>query len=154
MPVRVIEGVAELATLVGQEVGTSDWLEVTQALIDAFAAVSNDHQWIHVDPERARAESPYGATIAHGFLTVSMISRLHAQAVQIRDGFTRGINYGFNRLRFPAAVPAGARIRIHSTLQACEVIDDGVQMTWAIVIEIEGQSRPALAAEWLTRLYR
>ena len=103
---------------------------------------------------RARAESPYGTTIAHGFLTMSLVSHLHAQAVRIEGDFARRINYGFNRVRFPAAVPAGARIRTHSTLQALDEIDGGVQLTWAVTVEIEGQSRPALVAEWLTRLYR
>ena len=126
---------------------------MTQSLIDAFADVTRDQQWIHVDSERARAESPYGTTIAHGFLTLSLLSHLHAQAVEIRGGFARRINYGFNRVRFPAAVPAGARIRARSTLQAFEEIAGGVQLTWAVVLEIEGQSRPALAAEWLVRFY-
>jgi acyl dehydratase len=154
MAARVIDDITDLKNLVGQEVGSSDWFEVTQALIVAFANVTNDHQWIHLDEERARAESPYGATIAHGFLTVSLVSHLHAQAVRINGGFARGINYGFNRVRFPAAVPAGARIRTHSTLLALDEIDGGVQLTWAVTVEIEGQSRPALVAEWLGRLYR
>jgi acyl dehydratase len=151
---RVIEDIRELHDLVGVEVGTSDWFEVDQALITAFAALTQDDQWIHVDGERARMESPYGTTIAHGFLTLSLLSRLQAQAVQIRGEFARRINYGFNRIRFPAAIVAGARIRLRSTLQALEEIEGGVQLTWAVIIEIEGQSRPALAAEWIGRLYR
>jgi acyl dehydratase len=151
---RVIEDIRELHELVGVEVGTSDWLEVDQALITAFAALTQDHQWIHVDGERARVESPYGATIAHGFLTLALLSRLQAQAVQIRGEFARRINYGFNRIRFPAAVVTGARIRLRSTLQALEEIEGGFQLTWAVIVEIEGQSRPALAAEWIGRLYR
>jgi acyl dehydratase len=153
MPGRVFEDVAELAGLLGHEVGTSDWLEVTQDLIAAFAEVTADRQWIHVDTERARVESPYGTTIAHGFLTLALLSRLHGQSVQIR-GFARGINYGFNRVRFPAAVPAGARIRSRSTLHALAEIAGGVQLTWHVTLEIEGQSRPALVAEWIVRLYR
>jgi acyl dehydratase len=154
MPGRVIETVAELKDLVGQTVGISDWFEVTQALIDAFAEVTGDRQWIHIDDARARVESPYGTTIAHGFLTLALLSRLHGQAVEIRGDFARRINYGFNRVRFPAAVPAGARIRSHSTLQAFEEIPGGMQLTWTLTVEIEGQTRPALAAEWLGRIYR
>src|SRR5690242_10166233 len=125
---RVIEDIRELHDLVGVEVGTSDWFEVDQALITAFAALTQDHQWIHVDGERARMESPYGTTIAHGFLTLALLSRLQAQAVQIRGEFARRINYGFNRIRFPAAVVAGARIRLRSTLQALEAIEGGFQL--------------------------
>jgi acyl dehydratase len=154
MPGRVIEDIGELNDLVGHEVGMSDWFEVDQAQIAAFAALTQDHQWIHVDGDRARVESPYGTTIAHGFLTLSLLSRLQAQAVQVQGEFARRINYGFNRIRFPAAVVAGARIRLRSTLKAFEEIDGGFQLTWAVVIEIEGQSRPALVAEWIGRLYR
>jgi acyl dehydratase len=154
MPGRVIDDMAELTALLGQEVGCSDWFEVTQSLIEAFAEVTRDHQWIHLDPERARAESPYGTTIAHGFLTMSLVSHLHAQAVRIECDFARRINYGFNRVRFPSAVPSGARIRTRSTLKAVDEIDGGKQVTWAVTVEIEGQTRPALVAEWLTRFYR
>jgi acyl dehydratase len=154
MPGRVIGDVQELNELVGREVGMSDWVEVDQALIDGFAALTQDHQWIHVDVDRAQAESPYGTTIAHGFLTLALLSRLQTQAVQIRGEFARRINYGFNRIRFPAAVPAGARIRLRSTLQALEEIEGGLQLIWAVIVEIEGQPRPAVAAEWISRLYR
>jgi acyl dehydratase len=154
MPPRVIEGIDALKELVGQEVGCSDWLEVTQDLIDAFAEVTHDRQWIHVDPVRARTESPNGTTIAHGFLTMGLLSRLHGQAVRVQGGFSRSINYGFNRVRFPAPVPAGARIRARSTLLAVDEVEGGVQVTWSVTIDIEGQPRPALAAEWLGRLYR
>jgi acyl dehydratase len=152
MPPRQIDDLAELSSLIGQEVGISDWLAVGQALIAAFAEVTGDRQWIHLDAERCRGESPYGTTIAHGFLTLSLLSQLHAQAVQV-GGFRRAINYGLNRVRFPAPVPAGARIRTHSTLQALEQIEGGVQLTWMITIEVEGQPRPALVAEWLIRHY-
>ena len=153
MSPRVIDGLESLRGLVGQEVGVSDWLEVLQAKIEAFADVTGDRQWIHVDAQRAQAESPYGTTIAHGFLTLSLVSQLHGRAVRI-SGFTRAINYGLNRLRFPAAVLSGARIRTHSTLEAVEEIDGGVQLTWAVTVEVEGQAKPALAAQWLVRLYR
>lgn len=154
MPQRVVEGLDELKGLVGKEVGVGDWFEVTQALINAFAEVTQDRQWIHIDPARAKAESPYGVTIAHGFLTLSLLTHLHHQAVEIRGGYSRGINYGLNRVRFTAAVPAGSRIRAHSTLHALEEIQGGVQVTWTISVEIEGQSKPALVAEWLTRMYQ
>jgi acyl dehydratase len=153
MPLRVIEGIPELRGLVGQEVGTSDWLVVTQAMIDAFAEVIGDRQWIHVDPRRAQTESPYGTTVAHGFLTLSLLSQLHAQAVQVRGGFKMGINYGLNRVRFPAPVRAGTRIRSHHTLQSVEEVPGGYQLTWMITVESEGQPKPALVAEWLTRLH-
>jgi len=153
MPPRIIENLDELRSLVGLEVGVSDWLEVTQPLIDRFAELSGDRQWIHVDPQRAKTESPYGTTIAHGFLTLSLVSQLHAQAVRVRGNHTRAINYGFNRLRFPAAVPAGSRIRLHSTLEAIDDVEGGVQLTWGLSVEVEGQPKPALDAQWLVRLY-
>jgi acyl dehydratase len=154
MSSRIINGLAELQGLVGQEVGVSDWLEVSQTLIDKFADATGDRQWIHVDPERAKRESPYGTTIAHGFLTLSLLSQLQFQAVQIRGDFSRTINYGLNRVRFTAAVPAGARIRLHSTLHAVEEIDGGAQCTWDLTIEIESPPKPALVAQWLGRMYR
>ena len=139
--------------LVGQEVGLSDWYLVSQSLIDAFAEVTHDHQWIHCDPGRAKAESPLGGPIAHGFLTLSLLTHLKMQAVRIEGAFKMSVNYGFNRVRFPAPVPAGARIRLRSALQSVEDISRGIQVTWAITIEVEGQSKPALVAEWLGRLY-
>jgi len=153
MPPRKIQGNSELHALLGQEVGVSDWLTVAQEMIDRFAATTDDRQWIHIDPERAQRESPYGTTIAHGFLTLSLISRLHHQAVEI-EGYRRVINYGLNRVRFPNAVRAGSRIQGRSTLQALAELDDGLQLTWLITVEVEGQPKPALVAEWLLRLFR
>ncbi len=153
MAARVVEGLAELRRLVSQEVGVSDWFVVSQAMIDAFADVTRDRQWIHLDAARARAESPYGTTIAHGFLTLALLTHLQHQAVDLRGDFHRTINYGLNRVRFPAPVPAGARIRARSTLQAVDDIDGGVQLTWLITVECEGCDKPALVAEWLGRLY-
>ncbi|MBL8798113.1 MAG: MaoC family dehydratase [Planctomycetia bacterium] len=153
MPPRRIQGISELQSLVGQEAGVSDWLTVTQAAIDCFAETTGDQQWIHVDPERAARESPYGGTIAHGFLTLALISQLHHQAVEVA-GFSRVINYGLNRVRFPSAVRAGARIRGRSTLQALNDFEGGVQLSWQITVEVEGQEKPALVAEWLLRLFR
>jgi acyl dehydratase len=154
MAARVINGLAELKELVGTEVGLGEWFTVDQALINSFADVTRDRQWIHLDTDRAKLESPYKTTIAHGFLTLSLMSHLHSQGVQVKGDFTRAINYGFNRVRFPAPVPAGSRIRIRSTLQDLEEIAGGVQITWNITVEIEGNPKPAVAAEWLARLYR
>jgi acyl dehydratase len=152
MSQRVID-VAELRGLVGSEVDVSDWFTVTQERIDAFAAVTEDRQWIHCDVERARAESPYGTTIAHGYLTLSLLPHLLSQAVRVRGPFSRVINYGLNRVRFPAAVPAGGRIRARCTLQAAEDIPGGVQVTWAVTVECEGQPKPVMVAESLARFY-
>jgi acyl dehydratase len=143
-----------LKPLVGQEIGVSAWLAITQSMIDAFADVTGDRQWIHCDPERARKESPYGTTIAHGFLTLSLLSQLHPQATQIEGGFQRIINYGLNRIRFPSAVTVGSRIRARNTLQKFEEIPDGYQLTWLLTVEREGQAKPALVAEWVLRYYR
>src|SRR5947207_10616895 len=146
MPQRVIDASA-LRGLVGQEVGVSDWFTVTQERINAFAAVTEDRQWIHCDPARAQAESPYGTTIAHGYLTLALLSHLLGQAVQVHGPFQRVINYGVNRVRFPAAVPAGARIRARCTLQAVDEIAGGVQVVWAVTMQCEGQPKPVMVAE-------
>src|SRR5438094_9573655 len=132
---RVIEGIAELKSLVGQSVGLGDWYTVTQAQIDAFAETTGDRQWIHVDTERARTESPFGTTIDHGFLTLSLLSQLHAQAVQVRGDFKMAINYGLNRVRYPSPVPAGSRVRAHSTLQSVEDVPGGIQVLWLVTME-------------------
>jgi acyl dehydratase len=154
MPRHVVEGIEELKTLIGQEVGVSDWFLVTRELIDAFADVCRDHQWIHVNAERAKNASPFGTTIAHGFLTLSLLTHLHTQAVQLHHDYQMALNYGFNRIRFTAPVPCGARIRSHSTLKSVADIPNGVQIAWDIKVEIEGQPKPALVAEWLGRLVR
>lgn len=154
MPVRVIDGLEELRSLVGSEVGQSDWFEVTQSLIDQFAEATRDRQWIHVDPERAKSESPFGRTIAHGFLTLSLLSQLAKQALEVRGDFKMGINYGLNRVRFPAPVPSGSRIRGRFTLQSLEEISGALQLTWAATVEVEGASKPSLVAEWVVRYYR
>ena len=151
MPQRVIEGIAELRSLVGQELGISDWYTITQARIDTFAATTEDRQWIHIDNERARAESPFGTTIAHGFLTLSLLSHLHGEAVQIRGDFKMAINYGLNRVRFPCPVAAGSRIRTRSTLQSIEDVTGGIQVVWLITVDIDGNTKPAMVAEWILR---
>jgi acyl dehydratase len=153
MPPRTIQGIEELKTLVGQEVGVSDWFTVTQPLIDAFAETTGDHQWIHCDPERAKKESPFRTTIAHGFLTLSLLTQLHRGAVSLQGTYKMGINYGLNRVRFTAPVLVDSRIRARSTLQSFEEVRGGAQVTWEITIEIDGSPRPALVAEWLGRMY-
>ncbi len=143
----------ELRTHVGKEVGISAWREVTQSQIDQFAEITGDDQWIHVDPERAKRESPYGTTIAHGFLTVALLSQLINEAIEIEGDFKLRVNYGFNRLRFTGAVPSGSRIRGRFTLQSIKDVDGGVELTWLSTVEVEGRDKPALVAEWLGRTY-
>jgi acyl dehydratase len=145
-------GIGELKTHVGREVGVSDWLEVTQDRITQFAEATEDRQWIHVDPARAAAESPYQATIAHGFLTLSLVSVMLRKAVTIA-GVRMAINYGLNRVRFVAPVVAGSRVRGHFVLALVDERDDSVQATWTITIEREGEEKPACVAEWLVRYY-
>jgi len=141
-----------LAAHVGQEIAVGDWLEVTQSRIAQFAEATDDRQWIHLDPTRAAAESPYGGTIAHGLLTLSLIVPFVERAVAI-DGVRLTVNYGFNRVRFPSAVPAGARLRPRVTVGAVDHVSGGVQVTWHVTIEREGGDKPACVAEWVARLY-
>lgn len=152
MAVRVIDGLEELKALVGQKIGTSDWVEITQEQIDAFADVTGDHQWVHVDQQRARTESPYGTTIAHGFLTLSLCPAL-AQQISIVEGVKMGVNYGLNRVRFPNAVKVGSRIRMTSHLTELKEISGGVQVTYKQTFEVEGQDKPACVAETVARLF-
>jgi acyl dehydratase len=143
----------DLRSRVGQEIGVSSWHEISQQQIDQFAEVSGDHQWIHIDQERAARESPYGTTIAHGFLTVALLSQLINEAVIVDGDFKLRVNYGFNRLRFTGAVPSGARIRGRFTLQSIKDVEGGVEITWLSTVEVEGRDKPALVAEWLGRTY-
>ena len=143
---------ASLPDLVGKEM-LSPWHEVTQEAITQFAEVTGDRQWIHVDPERARTESPYGGTIAHGFLTLSLVSRLLRDAVGAVEGTRMSINYGLNKVRFPAALPAGARVRGRCTLQRLDAVEGGLQATWGVLVERDGAAKPCCAAEWLVRYY-
>ncbi len=146
-----VEGIEQFRELIGQELGPTDWLEVTQEDIDKFADVSRDHQWIHVDPERAAAESPYGTTVAHGNLTLSLVDYFRPQLIHA-TGMRMGINYGFDRVRFPAAVPAGSRIRARAEVVSVEELGDG---WWHLVtrftIEGEGQDKPVCVAESVVR---
>jgi acyl dehydratase len=144
----------QLRSLVGREAGTSDWLTIDQHLIDAFAQVSGDHQWIHTEPQRAKTESRFGRTIAHGFLTLSLLSRLSHETIEVSGDFGMRINYGINKLRFPAPVPAGSRIRARFTVQSVEDVEGGHQVVWLVTVEVEGSTKPALVAEWVIRYYR
>lgn len=147
-----IPDLARLRELVGQEVGSSDWVVVTQERINAFADATGDHQWIHVDPDRAAVDTPFGSTIAHGFLTLSLVSALMRNALSI-GGLRMTINYGLNRVRFVSPVPAGARIRALISLGSLGDVDGGAQATWNITVEREGAEKPCLVAEWLVRYY-
>lgn len=150
---RMIAYPNDMKNLVGEEVGVSDWVVIDQDTIDKFAAATGDHQWIHVDVERAKTEMPGGKTIAHGFLTLSLIPRLGATIWAIEHR-SRGVNYGLNKLRFTAPVPAGARVRLRQKLLAADdVKHDGVRLTFENTMEIEGQETPALVAEALSIVY-
>ncbi|GAB4467242.1 MAG: MaoC family dehydratase [Burkholderiaceae bacterium] len=149
----VVVAIDRLREYVGRELVVSDWLEVTQAHIDQFADAIDDRQWIHVDVQRAARESPYGGTIAHGFMTLSLLTRLLESALVI-GGARAGINVGFNRVRFTAPVRAGSRIRGRFVLAALDEVDGGVQVTWGVTVEREGETKPALVAEWIGRLLR
>ncbi len=144
--------ITQLHLHVGREVGVSPWFEITQERIDQFARAIVDPQWIHIDPERARRESPYGSTIAHGFLTLSMLSHLLESTVDVSQ-MKMGVNYGLNRVRFTDAVPVGSRIRGRFMLDKLEPLKGGTQLTWGVTIEREGSDKPACVAEWVTRQY-
>ena len=143
---------AHLGDLAGREVGVSDWLVVAQDRIDAFADATGDRQWIHVDAERARTGTPFGATIAHGFLTLSLISALVRDAVTV-DGVRMALNYGLNRVRFVSPVPSGSRIRARVALAKVEDMADSIQAIWNVTIERDGGDKPAVVAEWIVRYY-
>jgi acyl dehydratase len=142
---------ADMAHLVGKEIAVSAWIVVDQSRIDRFAEATDDHQWIHVDRARA-AEGPYGATIAHGYLTLSLLPRLMAEAYSV-DDVRMGVNYGSNRVRFPAPLPAGSRVRAHFKLLAFEPIEGGAQLVIESTIEREGHAKPVCVAEQVVRKY-
>ena len=151
---RVFGDFAELDALVGQELGASQWVEVTQGMIDGFADVTNDHQWIHVDVERARTDSPFGGTIAHGYLSLSLLPQMVYRIYSI-ENIRQSINYGLNKVRFPSPVRPGDRLRTTLTLLAAERVEpDGVRLVNRAVMAIEGGDKPACVAETVTVLYR
>lgn len=143
--------IAELEPRVGQVLGTSDWITVTQERIRQFADATGDHQWIHLDPVRA-AQGPFGTTIAHGFLTLSLLPEMAASAIAI-TGASMGVNYGLNRVRFPAPVPSGSRVRGHFKLARYEPLEGGAQLTFEVTMEREGSDKPVCVAESIGRRY-
>ncbi len=143
---------AELPGLVGAELGTSEWYEVTQEHVNLFADATGDHQWIHVDPERATKESPFGGPIAHGYLTLSLLVPLFGGVLRVTDT-VMGVNYGLNKVRFPSPVPVGAKVRLTATLSGIEDIAGGKQLTFSCVIEREGGDKPVCIAEPVYRYY-
>jgi acyl dehydratase len=146
-----LNGLDEIKTYVGRELGVSDWHLVTQQNIDQFAEVTGDDQWIHIDPERAR-QSPFGGTIAHGYYTLSLAPRFSYDMFKF-EGFTFGVNYGLNRVRFPAPMPVGGRVRMRAKLLALEDIPGGAQITTELTFEREGGEKPVCVAESLSRVY-
>jgi acyl dehydratase len=142
----------DLKSLAGREIAVTEWMEITQERINKFADATDDHQWIHIDPERAQRESPYGSTIAHGFLTLSMLPKFLKDSLPIGD-VRMAINYGLNRVRFPAAVRAGSRIRARIVLQSIRGVSDATEATYAITVECEGSEKPCCVAELLVRYY-
>ena len=154
MPPTAVKDPQALKELVGKEIGVTEWLRVTQERIEQFAGATEDRQWIHLDTARARKESPYGATIAHGFLTLSLISHLAKQLIQVQSGVRLAVNYGLNRVRFPTAVRADSRIRARVALLGLKELADSVEATYAVTIESEQSEKPACVAEWIVRYYR
>lgn len=148
----MIGSLAELKELAGQAVATSAWVDITQERVNQFAEATGDHQWIHIDVDRCRRESPFGGTVAHGFLTLSLLPMMMDTSLAM-GGVKMAVNYGLNKVRFPAPLPVGSRVRGHIALQSVEDIRDGVQLTWDITLEREGGDRPVCVAELITRQY-
>jgi acyl dehydratase len=148
----VVKRPADLAAYVGKKLGNSGWVELDQAQIDAFAVLTGDDHWIHVDTERARVEMPGGKTLVHGFLTLALIPHLQRSVFTVEQR-GKGLNYGCNRVRFTSPLPVGARLRLHQTLKACEPLADGARLTLECSIEVEGQERPAMVAETVVQIH-
>ena len=142
----------ELKSRVGDHLGYSDWMEITQERVNQFAEATGDHQWIHVDVERAKKESPFGGPIAHGYLTLSLLPLTLGTVVRV-TGFKLGVNYGLNKLRFPSPVPVGSKLRAGAVLKSAEDIAGGVQLTYEVTFEVEGAEKPAAVAEAVLRYY-
>ncbi len=147
-----VQGIDSFRDLVGQHLGYSEWHRIDQDQVNLFADATGDHQWIHVDSEKAKRESPYGTTIAHGFLTLSLISHFIKEVLEMR-GLRMAINYGLNRVRFPSAVLADSKIHARVTLQSVKDLTDGVEVTYQVTIETEGSNKPNCVAEWIARYY-
>lgn len=149
-----LENPQSLAAFVGKEIGVTDWFQVTQERIELFAEATEDRQWIHIDRDRASKESPYGTTIAHGFLTLSLISHFIKELLQIEAGVRLAVNYGLNRVRFPAAVPADSKIRARVGLLTLKELPDALEASFSVTIENEKTEKPSCVAEWIVRYYR
>lgn len=149
---REIATLDDMKALLGREVAVSDWMDITQERVNQFADATNDHQWIHVDVERAKRESPFGGPIAHGFLTIALVPAMLESALRMVD-MKMGVNYGLNKVRLPAPVPVGSRLRARLTIRAIQDIEGGAQVEWGVVIEREGGSKPVCVAEFLMRRY-
>jgi acyl dehydratase len=154
MPPLYVKNPQALKEFVGKELGVTEWLRITQERIQQFADATEDRQWIHVDTARAKNESPYGATIAHGFLTLSLVSHFLKEAVHLEGGVRLAVNYGLNRVRFPAAVRAGTRIRARIGVVAVKELADSVEAAYTIAVEGEGSEKPSCVAEWIVRYYK
>jgi acyl dehydratase len=153
MPTLKLENINALKDLVGREIAVTDWLTITQDRIQQFAEATEDRQWIHLDSSRARLESPYGATIAHGFLTLSLLSQLAHEALEIKNGIRLTVNYGLNRVRFPSPVRANSKIRGRFILQSLVEVGEAHQAVFSVVVEDGSQGKPCCVAEWVVRYY-
>jgi acyl dehydratase len=154
MPGRTLDSPDSLKTLVGQEIAVTGWFTVAQERIQQFANATLDHQWIHIDAERARRESPFRAPIAHGFLTLSLLPHFMHEALEIKQGVRMGVNYGLNRVRFVSPVPAGSNIRARFVLQSIkDVPPNAMEATFNVTVELEGSEKPCCVAEWIARYY-
>jgi acyl dehydratase len=153
MPPLVIKNPQSLKESVGKEIGVTEWFPVSQERIAQFAEATEDRQWIHLDRARASKESPYGGTIAHGFLTLSLLSHLMKEAIQVQGGVRLAVNYGLNRVRFPAAVRADSRIRARIALLELKELSDAAEATYSVTVENEGSAKPVCVAEWIVRYY-
>ena len=149
----IIKDLHLLREFVGQEIGVTEWFQISQGRIEQFAEATEDRQWIHLDRERAGKESPYGMTIAHGFLTLSLISHFVGKLIQFPSSVRLAVNYGLNRVRFPAAVRADSRIRARVSMLDLNELPDSVDATYSVTIEIEQSEKPACVAEWIVRYY-
>lgn len=152
MPMTQIARLQDLAQRVGEEIAVSDWLTISQERVNLFAEATGDHQWIHVDPERATRESPFGGPVAHGYLTLSLLAKFSQESIKVADA-RMAVNYGSNKIRFTSPVPVGRAVRARFKLAAYDEIPGGAQLTWNTVIEIEGADKPACVVENLSRLY-
>lgn len=154
MPVLLIKTLDALKEYVGKEIGVSEWMVITQERINQFAEATEDRQWIHIDSDRAKRESPFGVTIAHGFLTLSLISRLVKDVIQISDGTRSTINYGLNHVRFPSPVREGSKIRGRFTLVSFRDVEKAQEAVIGCTVESEGNNKPCCVAEWIVRYYK